>query len=200
MSRAAILSLGFLLASGVCLQGQDLWDSSINLSAGMMSGADKAGLGQNKTYGLSIAGAYPLARKHLLVFEGGYRVFPTTTTRVDSTTALDEKTDGYFGGIAYRYRFIAGPLDGLFLQGGLRHSSLIAQRDTITYGAAADGSDIRKTLKGPRTGCTRPVVGLGFRFTENLSLELNLAGLQAQNVDGVSKSGTVIELSLGMHL
>jgi hypothetical protein len=197
--RAAMLSLAFILGNGICLQGQDLWDSSFNLSAGMMSGADTAGLGQNKTYGLGIVGAYPVARHHLLIFEGGYRVFPTTTQTVSGVT-LDDKTDGYFGGIAYRYRFTIGPLNGLHFQAGLRHYNLRAQRDTIYPGAAADGTDLRTVLKGGRATSTKPVFGAGFRFTENLSLELNLAGLQAQNVQGQTKSGTVIELVLGMHL
>lgn len=199
MPRTAILSLTLLLGSAVAVQGQDLWDSSLKLSAGMMSGADKAELGQNKFYGVGMEGAYPLTRNHLVVFEGGYRVLPTTSRRAGALT-IDAKTDGYFGGAAYRYRFTQGLLDGLFLQGGLRFSSLRTEQDTIEPGGAPDGSNLRTSLKGARTTSTKPVVGAGFRFTESLSLEVNLTTLQGQNVLGVTKSGTAIELSLGMHL
>jgi len=199
MPRTAILSLTLLLGSTAAVQGQDLWDSSLKLSGGMMSGADKAELGQNKFYGFGIEGAYPLTRNHLVVFEGGYRVLPTTSRRVGALT-IDAKTDGYFGGATYRYRFNRGMLDGLFLQGGLRFSSLRTEQDTIEPGGAADGNDLRTSLKGVRATSTKPVVGVGFRFTESLSLEVNLTTLQGQNVQGVSKSGTAIEVSLGMHL
>lgn len=199
MRRAAILSLSCLLGSAVSLQGQDLWDSSLKLSAGAMSGADKAGLGQNKTYALGIAGAYPLTRSQVVVFEGGYRVFPTAT-QASPGMDIDEKTDGYFFGASYRYRFTQGTWDGLYLQGGLRLHNLRTQRDLLEYGAAPDGSDLRTSLKGARTSSTKPALGVGFRFTERLSVELNLISLTAQNVKGESKSGTVIELALGMHL
>ncbi len=199
MSRTAILGLTLLLGSTVAVQGQDLWDSSLRLSAGLMSGADKAELGQNKFYGFGIEGAYPLTRNHLVVFEGGYRVLPTTSRR-SGALIIDAKTDGYFGGAAYRYRFNRGMLDGLFLQGGLRFSSLRTEQDTIEPGGAADGNDLRTSIKGARATSTKPVVGVGFRFTESLSLEVNLTTLQGQNVQGVPKSGTAIEVALGMHL
>jgi len=199
MPRTAILSLTLLLGSTVAVQGQDLWDSSLKLSAGMMSGAEDAQLGQNKFYGLSIEGAYPLTRNHLVVFEGGYRVLPTTSRRAGALT-IDAKTDGFFGGAAYRFRFTRGMLDGLFLQGGLRFSSLRTEQDTIEPGAAADGNDLRTSLKGVRATSTKPVLGAGFRFTESLSLEVNMTTLKGQNVQGLSKSGMAVELSLGMHL
>jgi len=199
MPRTAILSLTLLLGSTVAVHGQDLWDSSLKLSGGMMGGADTAGLGQNKFYGFGIEGAYPLTRNHLVVFEGGYRVLPTTSRRAGALT-IDAKTDGYFGGAAYRFRFNRGMLDGLFIQGGLRFSNLRTEQNTIEPGGAADGNDLRTSLKGVRATSTKPVVGVGFRFTESLSLEVNLTTLQGQNVQGVSKSGTAIEVSLGMHL
>jgi hypothetical protein len=198
MLRAAILSLTVCFGSGVALQGQGFWDSSFNLSAGMMSGADTAGLGQNKNYGVGIVGAYPIARNHLLVFEGGYRLFPSATQSASGVT-VEEKTDGYFGGISYRYRITTGWLDGLYCQGGLRHYRMLTVRDTVETGGALDGSDLRTVIKGTRVGSTKPVLGVGFRFTDNLSLQLNMTGLQAQNVKGESKSGTVLELVLGMH-
>lgn len=199
MSRTAILSLTLVLGSSLVVQGQDLWDSSLKLTGGTMSGADKAGLGQNKFYGVGVEGAYPLTRNHLVVFEGGYRVLPTTS-RPAGTLTIDAKTDGYIGGAAYRYRFTQGMLDGLFLQGGLRFSSLRTEEDTIEPGGAADGGNLRTSLKGARATATKPVFGVGFRFTESLSLEVNLTSIQAQNAQGLSKSGTAFELSLGMHL
>lgn len=200
MSRAAMLSLAFILGSGLCLQGQDLWDASFKLSAGMMSGAEKAGLGQDKQYGVSLEGAYPLTRNHLLVLEGGYRTFPCARTYGDAQTATEDSTDGFFGEIAYRFRFAAGRFDGLYLQGGVRHSMLLAQRDTVYKGASSTGGDLRVNAKGSRVASTRPVIGVGFRFTDSLSMQLDLAGIQAENALGRSKSGSVIELALGIHL
>ena len=200
MSRAAMLSLAFVLGSGLCLQGQDLWDASFKLVGGTMSGAEKAGLGQDKHYGLSLEGAYPFARNHFLVLEGGYRAFPCARTYVDVQTATEDSMDGFFGAIAYRYRFSAGRLDGLYLQGGVRHSMFLAERDTVHKGASASGGDLRVGTKGSQIASTRPVFGVGFRFTESVSLELDLAGIQAENALGQSKSGSVIELALGIHL
>jgi len=199
MRRAAILNLAIMLGGTLSLQGQDLWDSSLRLSAGMMSGAEKAALGQNKTYALGIEGAYPLTPSHVLVFDGGYRAFPTTSQSVPGMT-LDDKTNGYFLGAAYRYRFTTGRLDGLYLQGGLRLNNLRTQRDQYELGAAPDGSDLRTVFRGNRVASTKPRIGAGFRFTERLSLEMNLVGLEAQNVKGESKSGMVLEVVMGMHL
>ena len=166
----------------------------------MMSGAEKASIGQDKVYGLGIEGVYPFARNHHLVFEGGYRVFPTSRTQAASNTTIDSGSDGFFGGVAYRYCFTASSLDGLYLQGGLRHYSLRAEQTTTVPGAAADGGDLRIKLKGVRAASTKPVFCVGFRFTEALSLELHLAGLQTENVQGGSKSGSVVEVALGIHL
>lgn len=199
MKHTTILGLALLAAATHPLQGQDLWDSGFRLTAGMMSGADTAELGQNKTYGLAIVGAYPLTPRHGLVFEGGYRLFPTASQTL-SGLRLDDKTDGVFLGAAYRYHFVRGRLDGLYCQGGLRIHALRTQRDVVEFGAASDGSDLRTALKGARTTSARPMVGAGFRFTERLSLEVNLVGIEAENVKGVAKSGTLVELSLGMHL
>lgn len=199
MSRTAVLSLALLLGSSPFLHGQDLWDSSLKLSAGSIKGAEVAGLGQNKLYGLGVEGAYPITRNHLVVVEGGYRVLPTTS-RLSGALTLDEKTDGYMGAIAYRFQFTRGLLDGLFLQGGLRRYSLRTQQDTLKPGGAADGSNLRTTLKGARTTSTKPVFGAGFRFTESLSLEVNFTSLQGENIEGISHSGAVVELALGLHL
>lgn len=199
MRGAAILSLSILLGGAASLRGQDLWDSSIKISGGMMSGTEDAGLGQDKTYTLGAAGAYPLTRNHLVVFEGGYRAFPSAT-KVSSELDIDDKTDGYFFGASYRYRLTQGALDGLYFQGGVRVHKLLTERDLVEYGAASDGSDVRRSIRGARTSSTKPALGVGFRFTDRLSVEVNLVGLKAENVEGKSKSGTVIEVALGMHL
>jgi hypothetical protein len=172
------------------LQAQELWDSSFNLSAGMASGAKEAFAGQDKAYGLSIMGAYPLGRRGSAVFEFGYRYLPSTTT-VDGYVVQNLRSDGFLGGALYRHELL---FEGFYLQGGLRASQMKTLR-TTTFGVLGQTDD-----KGPRAVAVRPVLGVGFRFDNLLSLELNAGSLGLKTMTGADKSATLVELSLGIHL
>lgn len=171
-------------------QAQESWDAGFKLVAGNFSGADQAGIGQSKNYGVAMFGAYILTRNQSLVFDGGYRYFPSTTV-VSKGTAQNDKTDGYYASAMYRWAVIR---EDIYVQGGLRASQFRADRLT----SFSDGTSSK--VKGPFTNGVKPLVGVGARLAEKYSVELNLVGFESANVQGTSKSGVMVEVALGIHL
>lgn len=183
-----------LLAQGAAAGAQEPWSAGFRLVAGSLSGAADAGLGQDKNYGLAMWGAYPVSRNGSLEFEGGYRYFPGDTT-TSKTLTLRNKTDGYYGGAFYRHKLW---IEGFHLQAGLR---VWALKSTQTSTVALEGGGSSKVeVKGPGGTVMKPVVGAGFRFNERYSLSLNAAQAEVKNASGASKSGTLLEASLSIHL
>ena len=184
--------LAALCLCAPALMAQEPWDSSFKLVAGNFSGAESALIGQNRNYALAMEGAYPLSRRGSVAFDLGFRVFPTTTVHPSTHAYLDYKTDGFYASALYRHQLW---LDGIYVQGGLRASRYKDALDSISND---DGS--RVTLKGSPEFSVKPILGLGYRFTAKLSLEANAAPLSVQNVAGQTKSGTLVEVALGIHL
>lgn len=169
-------------------RAQEPWDTSFTLLAGTVSGADDALLGQSRSVGLSIQGAYPLVRNGYIVFEGGYRYIPTTTRMVGST-ALEYKSDGYFGTMGYRYIVF----DAWYAQAGLRLSqmrNMLRERQgtySIDHG------------KGPSTMGLAPMLAVGYRFTDKYGLEVSASSLTVKNQVGVEKKSLTLDLGLAIH-
>lgn len=191
--------LVLLLATGAAgaLQAQDPWDSSLKLSMGMMSGLDEAGISQNKGYGIAMAGAYPLFHSRgSVAFELGYRGFPTTSRTVSSLKQEDASSDGLFGTAMYRFTIWS---QGIYVQGGARLSQFKTTRTTLVRGTGGE-ADVWFKDKGPSVKSLRPVLGVGYRMNERISVEANAFGVEMKNLAGQSKSGMVFEVVLGMHL
>ena len=172
------------------LRAQETWDAGFKLVAGNFSGAEAAGIGQSKNYGVAMFGAYILTRRQSLVFDGGYRYFPSATV-VNKGTAQNEKTDGYYASALYRWALRS---DDIYVQGGLRASQFRADRVT----SYSDGTSSK--VRGSFTNGVKPLIGVGARLAEKYSVELNLVGFESANVDGTPKSGVMVEVALGIHL
>lgn len=194
MRRFLCFAAVAVLAAWTPLRAQEPWDTSFQLSAGSFSGARDAGLGQDAVLGLTLEGAYPLLVRGDLVVEGGFRLLPKARTET-ADLAVEERTDGYVAGVAYRHRFGPGRLDGLFVQAGLRASRLESQRTTVDILA---GTRLRE--KGAATTTIGPAVAAGFRFNDALSIQATAYRMKAEEPKGFGKTGTVLELGLGIHL
>jgi hypothetical protein len=189
-----------------CLKAGEVWDDSFKLSLGQASGAKDAGLGSNTSAALTIEGSYPLFAKGALVFDAGYRMQLKTSTRTSIQSGAftqfdDSQTKGYFGSVLYRFTGFKGSLDGLYVHGGVRYSSLKASTDRTTMvGDVASASGNATDLTGPNVSTFSPIVGMGVRFTEKLSLDVNFFSQKGTSVDGLGRKSTVIELALGIHM
>src|SRR5512141_2766883 len=103
--RSHLIIPALLLACGAsAAHAQETWDAGFKLVAGNFSGADGAGIGQSKNYGVAMFGTYILTRRQSLEFDGGYRFFPTATTQNDGFSQ-DDKTDGYYASALYRWSY-----------------------------------------------------------------------------------------------
>lgn len=188
------------------LRAGEVWDNSFKLGLGQASGAKDANLGSNTSAALIIEGAYPCFAKGSLVFDCGYRMLLKNSTRTvveggTFTNFDDSQTKGYFGSALFRFTGFKGTLDGFYVHGGLRYSSLKTSTDRTTMlGDVENASGKATDLTGKNVTSFNPVVGLGARFTEKLSLDLNVFSQKASSVDGVDKKCTVVELALGVHM
>jgi len=189
-----------------CLKAGEVWDDSFKLCLGQASGAKEAGLGSNTSAALTIEGSYPLFIKGALVFDAGYRMQLKASTRTSVQAGAftqfdDNQTKGYYGSVLYRFTGFNGSLDGFYVHGGVRYSSLKASTDRRTMvGDVASASGNATDLTGPNVSTFSPIVGVGVRFTEKLSLDVNLFSQKGTSVDGIDRKSTVIELALGIHL
>jgi hypothetical protein len=177
------------------LYAQEPWDVHFKFTAGMMNNAEENVIGQNKVYGLAIAGAYPLSIHGTGILEGGYKVFPTTTSNY-GITVVDDQSDLYFAGVMYRYELWR---NGIYLQGGIRASNTRTIRDMIYKGTGENGKDNKEKLKGDRQTKTGWSFAVGYRLTDLWSLEFGASSASFKNVDALAVSGTIFDIALCVH-
>lgn len=195
-----VATAAFLL-TGAGLHGQENWDSAFKLVGAELIGAKDGRLGSSANWAIALEGSYPIFSKGSLVFEGGYRTLIKSTTTVSSTERVDDWSKGVYGSIFYRHTKFQGALEGFFLQGGLRYSSLTASREQIIAGAGSGGGDLKVRTTGEKSSNIGPVAGVGFQFSEKISLEFNISQVKGQSADGaLQKTGSALELALGIHL
>ncbi|MBL0210187.1 MAG: hypothetical protein IPQ13_04630 [Holophagaceae bacterium] len=189
--RSHLLVPALMIACGAsAAHAQESWDAGFKLVAGNFSGADGAGIGQSKNYGVAMFGTYILSRRQSLEFDGGYRYFPTATT-VDKGVTQDDKTDGYYASALYRWGF----RQDLYVHAGLRASQFRVKSQTF-YGEG----DSAPAVKGGFTTVVKPMVGAGARLSDQYSVELNLVNFETANIAGAAKSGLLVEVALAIHL
>jgi len=189
--RSHLIIPALLIACGAtAAHAQESWDAGFKLVAGNFSGADGAGIGQSKNYGVAMFGTYILSRRQSLEFDGGYRYFPTATT-VNKGVTQDDKTDGYYASALYRWGF----RQDLYVHAGLRASQFRANSRT----SFSDGSST-PAVKGAFTTGVKPMVGAGARLSDKYSVELNLVSFETANIAGTTKSGLMVEVALAIHL
>lgn len=186
--------LAAVVLAGAGLQAQEPWQGGFKLTAGLFPGAEDAYLGQGRAYGLALFGHYPLGRSGRLAFEGGYKFLPTTTHTFPSAS-WEDKTDGYFCSAFYQH-----PLwfEGFHLQGGLRLAQYISARRVNFF--PGDGTSVLTKYRGNYATTVKPALGAGYRLNEKYALELNLVPTELKNVAGQTKTGTLVEFSLLIHM
>jgi len=187
---ATALAVGFMP-----LRAQEPWDAHIKLTAGMMNNAEENFLGQNKVYGLAIAGSYPLSIHSAGVLEFGYKVFPTSSVNFGNVT-IDDLSDSYFASIMYRYELWR---NGIYLQAGVRGANNRTIRDMLYLGAGNDGKNIRERIKGKRQIKAGWCFAAGYRLTDFWSLELCASSASFKNVEGLVVDGTIFDVALCIH-
>jgi len=194
-SLKKILFFALLVVLAAPLAAQEPWEVHFKLTAGMMNNAEKNLLGQNKVYGLAIAGAYPLTLKGHGVIEGGYKIFPTTTITED--TVLDDYlSDIYFASVLYRHDLWR---NGIYLQCGLRVTNTRTVEDIIYKGMGPNGGDVRERIRGERKTNAGWYFGAGYRLTDLCSVEFSASSAGFKNMAGASVSGIIFEVALCIH-
>jgi hypothetical protein len=166
-------------------------EAGFKLVAGTFSGAEAAGLGQDRNFGLAVYGKYFVTAKDSVEIEGGFRYNPGADVPEKTTgnPVYSYRMRTYYFGATYRRKIW---FDGFFVQGGLRVSRSEVQEDiTDPTGATAP-----QRLMGSSQTSTGPTLGIGYVLDERYTLTLGAASLKAQNAAGATKSGTVMELSL----
>ena len=177
------------------LFAQEPWDPHLKITAGLMNNAEKSYLGQNKVYGIVLAGAYPLTIHGSGVVEGGFKVFPTTSTNY-GLTVVDDQTDIYFAGLMYRHELWR---NGIYLQAGVRGTMANTVRDMIYKGAGENGGDTKEKIKGGRETKAGWCFGAGYRLTDLWIFEVSASSVGFKNVSGITSTETIFEIALCIH-
>lgn len=184
--------LGAALAIGFTpLLAQEPWDPHLKLTAGLMNNAESNYIGQNKVYGVTLAGAYPLFTIHGSgILEFGFKTFPTAAVS-DGSLTFDDQTDVYFASAMYRHDLWR---NGIYVQGGLRVTNAKTVRDMIYLGVGE-----KVTIKGSRETRAGWCFGAGYRLTDLWSFEVGASSAGLKNVGGKSVTGTIFEIALCIH-
>jgi hypothetical protein len=177
-----------LAVGSVPLAAQEPWDPHLKITAAIMPSAPESLIGQNKVYGVALAGAYPLSVHGSGVVEGGYKFFiPTSRNFVLST--LDDNSNIYFLGAMYRHELWR---NGVYVQAGARATNAITTRKIIS-------GNIWERLKADRKTAAGWCVAAGYRLTHMWSVEIGASSATFMNVDRQSKSGIMIEAAMVIH-
>ena len=188
-----ILAASLALAT-VPLAAQEPWDPHIKITAGFLSNAENNLIGQDKAYGATLAGAYPLSPKSSAVVEFGYRFLPPASISFGMST-IDDKSDAYYLGAMYRRNVWR---NGIYLQGGARVSNALTVRKII-YQDTLEDTRAWDKIKGDREVQLGWCLAAGYRMTGLWSVELSASSAAFKNVEGASKTGVLIEAALLIH-
>jgi len=188
------LSLSLMVAA-TPLASQELWDPHFKLTAGLVTNAEGSYIGQNKAYGVVLAGAYPLTIRGAGVLEGGWKIMPTSSEGSGLTTVKDD-SDIYFLGAMYRHEIWR---NGLYLQGGIRGTNAKTTRQIVYKGAGEGGTDASEKFSADREVRFGWCLGVGYRLTDLWSFEVGASTVGFKNVLGEAKSGMLVEVALVIH-
>jgi len=207
-----LLTTGLLMAAAPWLQAQETWDTSFKISAGSLSGTSGDHLGSNPNWALAMEGSYPTFAKGSLVMEGGYRLLAKKTVQETDLLGVEASSRGVYGSVFYRHTdfhgLMNGLLDSFYVQGGLRYHTLKSTQTQILKATPTDTNPTRTDMPaGKEVSVISPVVGVGVRFTEKVSVEFNVFRMKSAGVtydkgawSGTEKTGNAFELALGVHL
>jgi hypothetical protein len=206
-----LLVVAVFVAGLPSLQAQDSWDSAFKLCYGSVGTDSKAPLGNGTQWAIGAEGTYHLFPVGSLTLEGGYRTLNDQTTNPTDLLTVTEGSKGFYCGALYRYsefsKLLGGTLDGLYLQGGLRFQKLKTNRTEDLKTTSTDENPTRTDYYGPNVGTISPVVGVGFRFNDKLSLEFSYFRMKGSalrsagtSFEYVEQTSAAYEFALGVHL
>jgi opacity protein-like surface antigen len=219
LTRIAALAL----LVGTAAAAQDPWSLSFKMAGGPTMG-DIATLSGTAGYnfGGDIEAAYQLDKKSQFAFGLGYRFFPgdyqnlsfiPSTIPASNPVAITyyetrvRKAEAMGFQLNALYRRDMG-WEGSYWQAGLRIGfNKVKQTDTgtrlTTTGAGGSGSvtavNAIADIQEKTVTSLGPLVGVGYRFNETYSLEVNFWSASMESPATGKKTGTATELAFGIR-
>lgn len=221
--------LALSLLVGTTLAAQEKWAPSFKFSTGQVMGDAKNTFvppgsdgGSAINFGGGVELAYKLDNSSSLVYDLGYRFFPGSSATVSFTPSTIpasnpvvpttyetrvRKTESRGWNLGAKYRKDAFT-EGMYWQAGIQvafYSTL--QTDTgaktLTTGAGGAGSvtgyEAISSAVSKKTTSISPLLGLGYRFNDRYTGEINVSNAKFESTAAGSKSGQVIDLSFGIR-
>lgn len=221
--------LSLVVATGLSLCAQTSpWDACFKVFGGRADGAVKNDLGMGNNFGAGAEVTYSLKKDTALVFDLGYRFFPGSTSVVSDipktvaatgvnptyyeTRLRKTAVEGFQASALFRQDAFT---EGMYWQAGLRMGLNRAKlTDTGTRmstdgTAIADMGSVSNThiltvntiadVKEKKTVAIGLLAGLGMRFNDRFSGEVNVFQTKAESTAVGKKSGLVAEIAVGVR-
>lgn len=219
LSRIAALAL----LVGTASAAQDPWSLSFKMGGGPTLGDITTVTGNaGFNFGGDFEVAYQLTKRSQFAFGLGYRFFPgdfqnlsfipstipasnPVATTYYETRVRKAEAMGFQLNALYRADL---PWEGVYWQGGLRLGiNKLKQTDTgtrlTTTGAGGSGSITAVAaiadIQEKTTTSLGPLLGIGYRFTDTYSLEVNVWMASMESPALGKKTGTATELAFGIR-
>lgn len=221
-----LLSLSLVLGSP--LAAEEKWAPSFKFAAGQVMGGAKdmfiptgSDGGSAIIFGGGVELEYKLDRSSALVYDIGYRFFPGSSTTVSyipgtipatpgvptiyETRVRKTESKGWSLGAKYRRDAFT---DGMYWQAGINLGFFSTEQTdtgsrlyTTGAGGAASvvGTEAISSSVATKTTSISPSVGLGYRFNDRYTGEINLSNAKFESAAAGKKSGQVIDLSFGIR-
>lgn len=214
--------MAVLVAAGTAASAQDAWSLGFKMGGGQTF-QDLRGFSGNAGYawGGDFELTRPLSKTSELAFTAGYRFFPGDFQQVSFAPATFATTgsynvetrirkadmEGFQVGLMYRENLA---LEGFYWQGGARvgfNKSRVVDTGSafaITVTTANSAGTVTKVTvidsqKEKNTFAPGLIGGLGYRFNDTYSLELNAFTVRANDpVTGNKLAGSAYELLFGI--
>ncbi len=220
------LALSLLLGSS--LAAQEKWAPAFKFSTGQVMGDAKNTFlppgsdgGSALTFGGGVELAYKLDNASSLVYDLGYRFFPgssATVSYIPSTIPVTtgvptiyetrvRKTESKGWNLGAKYRKDAFT-EGMYWQAGIQLGFYSTEQTdtgsrTYTTGAGGDASvtgyEVISSAVSQKTTSISPLLGLGYRFNDRYTGEINVSNAKFKSTATGTRSGQVIDLSFGIR-
>ncbi len=218
MARLSCIPRLALLPLALCvgLHAQSAkWDGSFKVFGGATTGGVKDNLIQStQNFGGGVEGTYALDKDSALVFDLGFRFYPGTNAmqsfivlptataatigRIYTGETRDRKVDGTSWQASALYRRNAFT-EGMYWQAGLR-LGFNKTKQTDTGSTVATGNPVAiDSVDEKKTTAIGLLGGIGYRFTDMYSGELNVFQTKFEGAAAGKQNGTVVELAFGVR-
>lgn len=199
------------------------WDTSLKLFAGGLTGSAADITANAENFGAAIEATYKLDKASCLAFDFGYRFYPGGTQFLSTfgvpanstgtagqvitgeTRLRKSEANGFQASALYRRDAF---MEGMFWQAGLRiglnktKSTDTGSVYSYTKGATTWGLTsvtVIDSMVEKKTTSIGLLAGLGYRFNDRYTGGLNAYTVKLEGPGSGKKSGTVVELDLGIR-